>query len=441
MSASPTSVRPGVRLIQGLWIWLALGLAASAWETLVGVWAGAGLALLGAGAVEALWLSWMRPPSAQRRLPGVMSLGGWHEVRVRLDHPVGGRLRGAFFDHLPPEFEHEHLPQDFQLKGGGWAELGYRVRPTERGTYRFTGVDLILDGPLGLLRKRVLVPAEDEVRVYPDFRAVSRYALLALDDRQSQMGIHVRRRRGEGTDFFQLREYREGDSMRQIDWKATSRRLQLISREYRDEEDQTITFLLDCGRRMHARDGELAHFDHVLNAILLLGYVALRQGDAVGLQAFSGQDRWVPPRKGVTAMSTLINGVFDLSSSTAASDYAEAARRLAARQRRRSLVILLTNLRDEDDTDLRAALTMLRTRHLVLVASLREPVLDAARDAEVETFQDALKVASVEHYLHARRLSFERLRSLGIQTLDVQPAALPVALVNRYLEIKRARLL
>ena len=82
-----------------------------------------------------------------------------------------------------------------------------------------------------MLHRSIFVEAADEVRVYPDFRAVSRFALLALDDRQSQMGIHMRRRRGEGTEFFQLREYREGDSMRQIDWKATSRRLQLISRE------------------------------------------------------------------------------------------------------------------------------------------------------------------------------------------------------------------
>ncbi|MCB9795764.1 MAG: DUF58 domain-containing protein [Alphaproteobacteria bacterium] len=434
-------MRPGPRLVQALWIWLALGLAASAWASLVGLWAGLGLGVLAATALEAVWLAWLRPPTAHRKLPGVMSLAGWHEVRVRLDHPVGGRLKGELFDHLPPGFEHEHLPQRFALAGGGWAELGYRVRPTERGTWRFPKVDLLIDGALGLLRRRVVLEVADEVRVYPDFRAVSRYALLALDDRQSQMGIHVRRRRGEGTDFFQLREYREGDSMRQIDWKATSRRLQLISREYRDEEDQTLTFLLDCGRRMHARDGELAHFDHVLNAVLLLGYVALRQGDAVGLQAFSGQDRWVPPRKGVTAMSTLINGVFDLASSTSASDFSEAARRLAARQRRRSLVILLTNLRDEDDADLRAALTMLRTRHLVLVASLREPILDEVREAPIVGFKDALRVASTEHYLRARRLSFERLRSLGILTLDVQPTELPIALVNRYLDIKRARLL
>ncbi|MBT0875970.1 DUF58 domain-containing protein, partial [Campylobacter coli] len=122
---------------------------------------------------------------------------------------------------------------------------------------------------------------------------------------------HIRRRRGEGTDFHQMREYRVGDSLRQIDWKATSRARKLISREYQDEKNQQLLVVLDTGRRMLAREpaspqgAALAHFDHALDATLLVAYLALRQGDAVGLLTTGGERRWVPPRRGMAAIDTL----------------------------------------------------------------------------------------------------------------------------------------
>ena len=135
------------------------------------------------------------------------------------------------------------------------------------------------------------------VRIYPNFSVLTRFAILATDNRLSQIGMLQRRRRGEGLDFHQLREYREGDVQRQIDWKASARMPRLISREYQDERDQQVLLMLDCGRRMAARDDALSHFDHAVNAALLLAYVSLRQGDAVGLLTMSGETRWMAPRK------------------------------------------------------------------------------------------------------------------------------------------------
>ncbi|MGQ0658030.1 MAG: DUF58 domain-containing protein [Chromatiales bacterium] len=135
-----------------------------------------------------------------------------------------------------------------------------------------------------------------------------------------------KRRRGEGLEFHQLREYRGGDSLRQIDWKATSRQRKLVSREYQDERDQHVFFLVDCGRRMATKDGELSHFDMSLNAVLLLAYVALRQGDAVGVMTFSGKPRYLPAQKGMPTLTRLLEFLFDLSAITA--DLGLCARRL-----------------------------------------------------------------------------------------------------------------
>ncbi len=429
-------MRPTGRLLALLALWATLGLSAAVWPLSFGLWAGFGLVLALILTGEVLLLQRLPVPVMERKLPTALALGEWHTVKVRLDSRASVAL--SVWDHTPPSWEVEGMPRPLRLKRGSWSEVEYRVRPRERGQQVLAQLDLLMTGTLGLMVRRALIEEPATVRVYPNFRQVSKYALLALDNRLASMGIHMRRRRGEGTEFFQLREYRHGDSLRQIDWKAVSRRRQLISRDYREEQNQRVIFLLDCGRRMHTRDGDLAHFDHALNALLLLSYVALRQGDGVGLMTFSGHDRWLPPARGTVVMSSLLNAVYDLSTTTAPSDYTEAAFRLVTRQRRRALVVLVTNLRDDDAGDLPKALAPLRRKHLVLLASLREPALQRALDEPIAGFDEALRVASAHHYMAQRGATHRLVASQKMMAIDCEPANLPVALVNKYLEIKRA---
>jgi uncharacterized protein (DUF58 family) len=263
-----------------------------------------------------------------------------------------------------------------------------------------------------------------------------KYTLLATDNRTSQLGIRKRPRRGEGLDFLQLREYREGDALRQIDWQATSRLQKGISREYQDERDQQIIFLLDCGRKMHARDEDLSHFDHALNAVLLLAHVALRQGDAVGLMTFSGERRWLAPRKGSAHLNSLMNTVYDLRTSVRASDYLAAANELTVRVRKRALVVIVSNLRDEEQDELAQSLRVLRRSHLVLLASMQERILARALEGPVHDLDSALRVSSTRRYLEQRQRAHQQVTRAGIMALDVEPQQLAVALVNGYLDIK-----
>jgi len=277
--------------------------------------------------------------------------------------------------------------------------------------------------------------------VYPNFRAVSRYELLAAANRTGGLGIRRRPRRGEGLEFHQLREYREGDTLRQIDWKATARLRRAISRQYEEERDQQIVFLLDCGRKMHARDGPRSHFDFALDAVLLLAHVALRQGDAVGLATMAGEPRWLAPRKGAKQLRRVLNAVFDLESGTRASDYLAGAETLQKRLAKRALVVVVSNLRDEDHEELLRAARLLGRRHLVLVASMKESALAAALDTPVRDLDSALTVAATHQYLLARQQAHARLRRSGVLALDAEPAELAVALVNGYLDVKAAGVL
>jgi uncharacterized protein (DUF58 family) len=421
-------------------LWLLAGIAAA----LIGApepWIYAGGLLLGAVLTDALWLLRRPRPSAERRAPAALAVGRWHEVTVKLTNRAPDGLRAEIRDHVPARFHTRALPLHLVLPARGWVESTYAIRPTTRGAFRFEPMALRLRTRLGLMERQLRIGESQPVRVYPDFGALSGYALLATDHRLSQMGILQRRRRGEGMDFQQLREYRRGDSLRRIDWKATARMHRLISREYQDERDQAIVIVLDCGRRMSAVDGEMSHFDAALNAALLLAHVGLNHGDAVGMLTMAGESRFIAPRKARSTTTLMLNLLYDLQPTLHTSDYYAAALDLMRRVQRRALVVVVSNLRDEDDDTLIPALGLLRRRHLVLFASLRETVLGSTLSAPVRDLDGALTHAATADYLQARQATFNRLERAGAMLLDVEPQELPLALVNRYLDVKRAGIL
>jgi uncharacterized protein (DUF58 family) len=429
---------PSPTLLRLLLLWLIAAVAASIWPVGLHPW----LIVSGIAAAAALLdlvLLLLSPrPSAERRLPGSAALNVWLDVRLRLHNPGATTLRVEVFDHHPAEGTVEGLPRAAALPARGWAEMIYRLRPTARGNLRFGPVEMRLSSPLNLWQRRLRLDAAAVLRVYPNFAALSGYALLATDHRLADVGILQRRRRGEGMDFDQLREYREGDSQRKIDWKASQRMNKLISREYQDERDQQVLFLVDCGRRMRAKDDECSHFDHALDATLLLAYVGLRQGDAVGLMTMSGEERFLAPHKSRETVNRILNTVYDLQPGLLTSDYYQAAVDLSKRLRKRAMIVIISNLRDEDDDTLLPALRLLQRRHLVLFASLRERALDEAIELPVRNFDDALTHAAAVDYRQRRDAAFRRLQHSKVVCLDVPPQKLAVALVNQYLEVKRS---
>lgn len=431
-------ITPSRLLLLLLAILLAVAVAAAIWPAAYPIWL-TGAALLGVAViVDAALAVGARAFTAERRVPGSLPVGVWQRVAVRVVNRTSAARRLLVYDHHPDACEARGLPCAARIAGGQWAELQYELCPLERGEHRFGRVEVRLSSLLGLWERRVYLGQESVTRVYPNFAALTKYALFATDQRLSRIGVLQRRRRGEGLEFHQLREYREGDAQRQIDWKATARAGKLISREYQDERDQQVVFLIDCGRRLAARDDALSHFDHVLNAALLLAYVSLRQGDAVGLLTMGGHSRFMAPRKAAASVNVMLNLLYDLQPTHMTSDYYTAALELMQRIRKRALVVILSNLRDEDEDTLSPALRLLAQRHLVLFASLRESILVRALSAHVDGFERALTHAATADYLKQRALVFSRLERSGALALDVEPPQLPVALVNRYLEVKGA---
>jgi len=429
--------KPASRLFHLSIVLIVLGLISSIWAELWQLWFISVIIILLISLFD-LWRVYNTPaPTIKRNITGSLSLGIVQQVQLIIKNNSQTNLVVDIYDHFPEQVEVNGMPRRLYLDSHEVAELSYQLKPLQRGDLTLLQTECLVLSPLALWRYQHMLPVFNEVRVYPDYAPVIEYALLATENHLSMMGILKHRRRGQGMDFHQLREFREGDSIKQIDWKASSRMRKMIAREYQDERDQQIIIMLDCGHRMLAQDGNLSHFDHSLNAVLLLSYVALRQGDSVGISTFSHEDqRWIKPVKGVANINLLLNGIFDLQPGSAVPDYSSAARDLVLRQRKRSLVLILTNLRDDDYDDLQSAVQLLKKYHKVVIASLQEQAIADRLEQPLVNLQDALTVASTHVYQSKRELLVKQLRNSGINTLDVSPENLPLALTNTYLDLK-----
>ena len=383
-----------------------------------------GSALLAIALIDLVWsaIAWRRAPLRwQRRLPAAFAIGVQRTLTGTLVNEGTTTWRVALFDRVDASIDVVGMPHTLHAVAQARTMIHYEVTPRLRGPVRFESADLRVRTRLGSAELLLNVGELETRRVYPNFAAVARYTWLANRNRLADIGIRAAPQRGAGTDFKQLAEYQAGDSIRHIDGKATQRHQRAIVREYQHERDQRVLFLLDCGRRMRADAGAVAHsgshFDEALNALVLLAHVALKEGDAVGAMTFGtepGGQRHFAPRKGSHSLNALMAMLFDIEPRATHSDYLLAAADLMRVQRKRALIVVLTNFRDEDSAELERALRLLRSHHLVLLASLRQR---GPRDAVA------------------------RLATRDVPLIDVEPMQLPAQLVNRYRAVKRAGLL
>jgi uncharacterized protein (DUF58 family) len=418
----------------------------------VAIVAGTLLAGLLAWAAADAWrseLAWRRAPlRIERKLPNAFALGVHTVLGLEIVNEGAVGWDVTVFDDIDPRFTFEGLPQSVHVPAGSRVHLSYGATPQRRGLARL-GVTQLRCRSLGrTLELQRAVGAAQSIRVYPNFAAVAGYAWLAGDRRLAQIGVKTYAQRGTGTDFRQLAEYQRGDSIRHIDWKASLRYGKPVVREFQDDRDQRVFFLLDCGRRMRADEGAKSvggsHFDQALNALMLLSYVALKEGDEVGAATFGnapGEQRSFAPRKGTATLNALMNRLHDIEPGATHSDYLGAAQAFMRLHPKRALVIMLTNFRGEDAPELKPALHLLRTRHLVLVASLRERVLRELAAQPLDEPRHTVEVAAAHLFEQSRRDAFAAVVGQDPLSIDVEPAQLAVALVNRYHAVKRAGML
>jgi uncharacterized protein (DUF58 family) len=379
----------------------------------------------------------------ERDAPERVSLGGTAEVRLSIAAP--GASRGMWVrvtDDLPPLLAREgEQVRRARLPAGREASVLYRVHAVRRGDAAYGDVHLRVLGPLGLVWRQGRVPLRQPLRVQPGVLEVKRYRLLGLRNRLQEAGFRPNRQRGEGGSFESLREYVLGDDPRTMDWKATARRRVPMVRQYEVERRQNVLLAIDAGRLMTQRIGERERIDYALASALLLADVAAVHGDQVGLLVFADRvEQYIPPSR--TSLSQLADALGQVHARMVEPNYPAAFTYLARQLRRRSLLVMFSDIIDPAaSAALVAHLTRAAGRHLPLCVALRNPDLEATAALRPDDEAGVFRRAAAEELLQVRAAALASMQRAGVLVADARPQDAVPAVVNRYLDVKRRGLL
>ncbi len=441
------SLRPSTKLLRALIVLTALGLIVGCLRlfsddsemlaALSKLWVVGAMALSLLVLFDGLRRNNIDDIEVARRLPNSFALNRAQSVRFELSNYGDRDLGVSVTDGVPEHFKGAVFPLVQTVASAQKGLFEYTVVPKRRGLAVFDQAYVLITSQYGFWEFIHRLGARTESKVYPDFSAISNSFIFGVEQAMRNMGAHIAKRKGEGMEFNQLREFREGDTLKQVDWKATAKVGSPISREYQEEKDQNVVFLLDCSRRMRAMENNLSYFDYTLNALLMSSYIALDKGDAVGVMTFSGESSWLPPIKGKNSINTVLNHLYALDTSTQSSDYVTAAEELLVKHRKRSLVILLTNVRDEDNTDLHKAVETLRRQHLIMVVALQERLLEAVDQMPVSDLGEAMLYGGTKHFEQKRKKMLSLLKAQGVSVVDATHKNIHIQLVTEYLRLKQ----
>lgn len=396
--------------------------------------------------------------SAERSTLRTASQGKKYEVEIELINRSSSGCLVSLRDDLPDSFE--ATPHEFTtyLMGVSKTQFVYDYVSSQRGLATLDCIHVTVDSPLGLWKAYYQLPVETSINIYPDMQQITEYDLLARTNRLNLLGMRRSRKIGQDNEFERLRDYTQDDNFKHIDWRATARRRKLTVRDFQANQSQRIIFMVDCGRMMTGTSGDLTLLDHSVNAMLMLSYVALRQGDSVGMISFSDQvHNYTPPKSGVKHINLLLHASYNLHASHVESRYDDAFMYLRHHCLRRSLVVLVTNVIDDINAhQIKQYLSVLNGRHLPLAVLLRDhDIYDAVEEFESvqanrdlsaggmsTSYEDSLyQAAAAANVLTWRHQVIRDLRHDGVLALDSFPEHLTAELVNQYLEIKARHLL
>ncbi len=417
--------------VLGFWLPGALDAMLLADAALVAlVWLDAGLAV---SLDQDGLLVWREP------LPA-LSVGHAGEVAYRWSNGARRRARLRVREIRPDLLGGAQTPRRVTVPADGDNRETLSVIPLRRGREESGGFVVDSFGPLGLGRRRARIDLPWEVIVYPPLVSIRLRASVAQARRRRDAGMKAIRELGEGRLFESLREWVPGDDIRHIDWKATARRRKVITRQYEAERRQQVLLVLDLGRLMTADiAGGVARLDFVVQAALELAYAAAQHDDDVGIMTFAdGVQHFVAPERGRLGVRRVLDVLAVVEPKLVEPDYPGAFRYLAARNRKRALTVLFTDVIDRFASDaLVANVASLRPRHLPLAVTLRNPELDAVAALRPAESRDAFRKAAAEELLHAREEALGHMRRAGVLVIDVTPQRAAQAVVAKYLDLKR----
>lgn len=382
--------------------------------------------------------------SATRIFDQRFAIGVTNTVRIVLENRNETPVSIDIKDESPPEMRIDSTRQAaFVLAPFAQAEFIYHLTPPKRGEYQFGKIAARMLSDFGLVKIQTGLGGADFVKVFPDMVRARHMEIESLGINSFLAVKRRAERRGEGRDFESLRDYVRGDEMRHISWPATARRFKLTTRQYQIERDQTVIIGIDCGRLMTGRiDGE-SKFDSAVHAVLALVSACAKAGDNCGVLVFGRQiKKFIPPKPAVRCLEATLEALCNVEPEMIEPSYARALQFIASNVKRRSLVVLLTDLVDQDSSrDLIMSLSLIRPKHLPMVVTIGDKDLKALVSKEPSAINEVFRQSAAEEIIFKREAALRKIESSGGLALDVTTATLAPRMLESYLKVKERGML
>jgi len=376
--------------------------------------------------------------NAERLVPEKLSNGDENEIGINILNsylfPVGVKI----LDEIPHQFQKRDFGIETILGKGKAKAFQYYLRPTERGVYSFGNLNIFTRSPIGLISKKHTFDNAREVPVYPSFLQLRKYDLMAFTNRLFEYGLKKIRRIGHTMEFEQIKDYVQGDDIRNINWKATAKKGQPMVNQFQDEKSQPIYSVIDKGRVMKMPFNGLSLLDYAINATLVISHIAIKKHDKAGMFAFSRKiENWVVAERRSSQMNLILETLFNLETNFEESDYSRLYADIKRNINHRSLILLYSNFETLDALERQLPyLQAIAKQHLLVVIFFENTELIKFTDEKAETIQQIFEKTIAEKFVYEKKLIVNELRKYGIQTILTKPENLTINTINKYLEIK-----
>ncbi len=388
--------------------------------------------------VDALLVYSRNGIGARRATTDRFSIGDENKVTLQIGNLYGFPARVSVIDEIPEQFQERDWIRKLVIPANATVNIDYALRPVSRGEYVFNDINVFAYGPLKLVKRRYVLPAQHTVKVYPSYIQMRRYQLLAVSNKLQEAGIKKIRKLGHSMEFEQIKEYVRGDDYRTINWKATARKDALMVNNFTDERSQQVYCVINKGRVMRMPFNGMTLLDYAINASLVLLNVALVKQDRAGLITFAQQlDAFVLADKKTTQMNLILETLYKQQTDFLESDFEKLFSVIRNRVTNRGLVILFTNFESLESLEREMpALKRIARYHLLLVVFFENTELKTLRESDARTTEDIYLKTIAEKFAHEKRQMVKELHKNGIISVLTTPENLTINTVNKYLELK-----
>lgn len=375
---------------------------------------------------------------SQRILPEKLSNGDENSVKIDIKNNYPFRVDLKIIDEIPFQFQ----KRDFLIKKTilpqGSSFFEYILIPKERGEYIFGGLNIYAKSPIGLVSRKFVFQKEASLPSYPSFVHLRKYELMALQNEFLLGGIKKIRKLGHTMEFEQIRDYVQGDDIRSINWKATSKANKLMVNQYQDERSQRIYMLIDKGRTMQMPFQGLSLLDYSINAVMALSHIILKKSDRAGMMTFSQKtENKVQAEQKSGQLKKISEALYNIKTNFYESDFSRLYQDVKTTISQRSLVLLFTNFETLDAVNRQMKyLRGIARNHLMVVIFFKNSELNDLMNKKPENIQEVYDEIIAEKLEFEKKLIIQELRKYGIFTIYTLPENLNIEVINKYLEIK-----